>query len=61
MGKTREMDETENRTVYRRCYKEVVTSKNGGCSFCRWHRNENAPRKPWHGHRKLNKVNRKLG
>jgi len=52
MGKKQEMDETESRTVYRRCYKEVVTRKQGGCSYCRWHRNENAPRKARRGHRK---------
>ena len=56
MGRNQEMGETENRTVYRRCYKDVVTRNNtGGCSFCKWHRGENASRKSQHGHRKLNK------
>ncbi|WP_005032798.1 hypothetical protein [Holophaga foetida] len=59
MGKKQEMDETANPTVYRRCYKDLVTRRNGGCSFCRWHRNENATRQSKRGHRKLNKIHRR--
>jgi len=59
-GKKEEMNETDNRTVYSRCYKEVVTNKAGRCPFCGWHRNENASRKPKHGHRKLNMVGRRI-
>ena len=58
MGMKKEMEETDNRTVYARYYKEVVQNKAGRCSFCRWHRGENASRMPKHGHRKLNKVRR---
>ena len=61
MGMKKEMNETDNRTVYRRCYKWVVTEKIGRCSFCQWHRGENASRKPKFGHRKLNKIRRGIG
>jgi len=55
------MNQTDNRTVYSRCYKEVVTNKAGRCPFCGWHRDENASRKPKHGHRKLKKRMRRVG
>jgi hypothetical protein len=33
-----EEDSTTNRHVYNRRYKE----RHAGCSYCKWHRNENA-------------------
>lgn len=58
-GKKMEMDETTNRTVYRRRYKEVVTAKWHGCTRCPFHRWENGQRKAKRGHRKLNKRRRR--
>lgn len=43
-----ELETTTNKTVYRRRYKELYA----GCSYCKWHKNENASRKPKHGVRK---------
>lgn len=52
----KEMDETDNSSVFRIAYKRVITGKQGGCDFCPWHRWENAYRHSKHGHRKLNKI-----
>lgn len=57
--KKEELDQTTNSTVYRRRYKQVITRMKGGCSFCPWHRWENAGRPAKRGHRKLNKIRRR--
>lgn len=49
-----ELASTANSTVYRRRYKQFKAS----CTYCRWHQNENAPRKAKHGTRKWNKIRR---
>lgn len=49
-----ELDATENRTVYRRRYKQLRAK----CSYCKWHRNENATEHARRGHRKRNKIRR---
>jgi hypothetical protein len=43
-----ELDTTENSTVWAKRHKELEAS----CPYCKWHRNENASRKPRHGVRK---------
>lgn len=57
--KKSEMDETDHSRVFRIRYKQVITKIQGGCSFCPWHRWENAGRKPRRGHSKLNKLRRR--
>ena len=43
-----ELESTTNKKVYRRRYKEL----NASCSFCKWHKNENAGHIAPHGHKK---------
>jgi hypothetical protein len=43
-----EYNSTINRYVYNRLRKEYVANKNGLCSFCKYHKNENQTGK-WYG------------
>ena len=49
-----ELDSTNLSSVYRRRYKQLQAK----CSYCPWHKKENAGRKPRHGVRKRNKISR---
>lgn len=43
-----ELGTTDNSTIWRRRRKQLLAK----CSFCPWHKNENASRRPKHGVRK---------
>jgi hypothetical protein len=47
-----EEDTTTNRYVYNRRYKE----NNASCSYCKWHRNENAGATKTYGKQKKKKI-----
>lgn len=50
-----ELDNTDNPSVYRRRYKQLQAK----CSYCPWHRKENAIRRAKHGVRKQTKIRRR--
>ena len=50
-----ELDNTDNRAVYRRRWKQLRAK----CSYCPWHKAENIGRWPKHGVRKRNKTRRR--